>query len=173
MSFDGEYSDPNHPGCKRTIVTDGSNATLSGTDTPGGDIWTVSGTVDGNTITVDFSPKGGPKGLKGTKIPEGIKWEDGNIWPSVSFPGEYSDPNHPGCKRTVNVHDGGATISGTDEPIPANESPEGKVWSVSGTVAGDTIVVDFSPKGGPKGLKGQKVTEGIKWEDGNMWHSIP
>mmetsp|Transcript_2642 Transcript_2642/g.5534 ORF Transcript_2642/g.5534 Transcript_2642/m.5534 type:complete len:87 (-) Transcript_2642:126-386(-) len=84
MSFDGEYSDPNHPGCQRTVkVTDGINAKVSGTDTPGGEVWTVFGKVDGATITVDFSPKGGPEGLKGKKITEGIQWEDGNIWPLV------------------------------------------------------------------------------------------
>ena len=83
MSFSGEYSDPNHPGCKRTIEQDGTTAILSGTDTPDGEIWTVTGSVDGATIVVDFSPKGGPKDLTGQRVPEGIRWEDGNLWTLV------------------------------------------------------------------------------------------
>ena len=83
MSFSGEYSDPNHPGCKRTIEEDGTTAIISGTDTPGGEIWTVTGSVHGDTIVVDFSPKGGPQDLTGRRVPEGIRWEDGNLWTLV------------------------------------------------------------------------------------------
>lgn len=84
MSFSGEYSDPNHPGCKRTIeVENGTTAIISGTDTPGGEIWTVTGSVHGETIVVDFSPKGGPNHLTGQRVPEGIRWEDGNLWTLV------------------------------------------------------------------------------------------
>ena len=163
MSFAGEYSDPNHPGCKRTIEVDGTSATISGTDTPDGEIWKVSGTVSGDTIVVDFSPKGGPKELTGKSVPEGIRWEDGNVWTLVGFEGEYSDPHHPGCQRTVNVSDGtSATVSGTD-------TPDGEIWTVNGSIDGSKIVVDFSPKGGPKELTGKRVTEGIQWEDGNIW----
>ena len=84
MTFSGEYSDPNHPGCRRTVeAADDGSATISGTDTPGGDVWTVNGKVNGDTIVVDFSPKGGPKELTGKKVLVGIQWEDGNIWPLV------------------------------------------------------------------------------------------
>ena len=89
--FTGKYGDPKHPNCKREIVVSSSNqARVSGTDgTPGcppdgsGKPWTLSGTVDGPTILVDFSPKGGPANLKGvydTSDPEGIQWPDGNKW---------------------------------------------------------------------------------------------
>ena len=39
--------------------------------------------VYGDRITVDFSPKGGPSGLTGTLVADGIKWPDGNKWPKI------------------------------------------------------------------------------------------
>mmetsp|Transcript_2289 Transcript_2289/g.3151 ORF Transcript_2289/g.3151 Transcript_2289/m.3151 type:complete len:149 (+) Transcript_2289:97-543(+) len=92
VPFSGSYADPFHPNCKRVIeLVSGSNmASLTGTDgTPGcppdgsGRAWKLSGIVDGSNILVDFSPKGGPRNLKGfydTTAPEGIKWPDGNKW---------------------------------------------------------------------------------------------
>lgn len=41
------------------------------------------GEVDGNSIKVDFTPKGGPANLKGvwesSPVP-GIRWPDNNLW---------------------------------------------------------------------------------------------
>ena len=85
--FTGSYSDPNHPNCKRNIVADGNKVALSGTDgTPGcpvdgsGNSWSLSGEISGENILVDFSPKGGPKNLKGEWDGSGIRWPDGNKW---------------------------------------------------------------------------------------------
>lgn len=69
-------------------VQDGTNtASISGTDgTPGcpmdgsGKEWNLQGTIDGNSILVDFTPKGGPPNLKGTFQKDGITWPDGNKW---------------------------------------------------------------------------------------------
>jgi hypothetical protein len=88
--FAGSYADPNHPNCLRVISVSGVEAILTGTDgNPGcppdgsGEAWRLMGKVDGNSIFVDFSPKGGPPGLKGIwddSAPAGIKWPDGNKW---------------------------------------------------------------------------------------------
>lgn len=90
VDFSGSYADPNHPNCQRVIAVAGPDATLSGTDgNPGcppdgsGKAWKLLGKVDGSTIFVDFSPKGGPPALKGvwdTNAPVGIQWPDGNKW---------------------------------------------------------------------------------------------
>ncbi|GAX10898.1 hypothetical protein FisN_4Hh151 [Fistulifera solaris] len=90
VDFTGSYADPNHPNCQRVINVQGASATLSGTDgNPGcpadgsGKAWKLTGNVDGSTIFVDFSPKGGPPALKGVwddAAPAGIKWPDGNKW---------------------------------------------------------------------------------------------
>jgi len=89
----GYYSDPNHPNCKRIIEVAGAIASLTGTDgNPGcppdgsGEPWTLVGKVHGNTILVDFSPKGGPSDLKGVydaNEPASINWPDGNKWTKI------------------------------------------------------------------------------------------
>ena len=46
----------------------------------------VVAVYDGDTITVDFSPKGGPFGLTGkydVRGDKGILWPDKNKWPKV------------------------------------------------------------------------------------------
>merc|ERR1719387_669532 len=45
----GKYDDPMHPGCQRKVTLIGSNKVL------------IEGADEGKTITVDFSPKGGPR----------------------------------------------------------------------------------------------------------------
>lgn len=87
VDFSGSYADPFHPNCQRVILMEGSSAKLKGTDgTPGcpadgsGRAWTLDGTVKGDEIFVDFTPKGGPKDLKGIWDGSGIKWPDGNKW---------------------------------------------------------------------------------------------
>jgi hypothetical protein len=48
--------------------------------------WTLTGRVSGKNIYVDFSPKGGPRNLKGVWDGNGIKWPDGNKWNMKNFP---------------------------------------------------------------------------------------
>jgi hypothetical protein len=90
VDFTGSYADPFHPNCQRIVRVNGVDAALQGTDgSPGcppdgtGAPWKLTGKVDGSTIFVDFSPKGGPPGLKGVwddTAPAGIKWPDGKKW---------------------------------------------------------------------------------------------
>ena len=87
----GQYSDPNHPGCARTIITTGRTTEVYGADAAGGEGIACDGTTDvawgplnGTLvivkITVDFSPKGGPSDLSGIFKDGAINWEDGNSW---------------------------------------------------------------------------------------------
>jgi len=86
--IEGSYSDPNHPGCARYIqVLDQTTGEVTGNDAPdGSEPWgPLNAIIDGQTVVVDFSPKGGPSDLTGTyTTPEGenagITWADGNRW---------------------------------------------------------------------------------------------
>ena len=43
-------------------------------------------------------------------------------------------------------------------------------WKVKGTVSGQSIVIDFSPKGGPKDVEAKYVIgKGLVFPDGNTW----
>jgi hypothetical protein len=72
---------------------------------------------------------------------------EGNQYTQVL--GKYSDPNHPGCKRLISFENNEVVISGSDEldgskpfRLIARTQPDG------------SLIIDFSPKGGPKDLKG-------------------
>ena len=44
----------------------------------------VKGTYEGKTITVDFTPKGGPKDVTATyAIGKGLTFPDGNTWAKI------------------------------------------------------------------------------------------
>jgi hypothetical protein len=96
------------------------------------------------------------------------------------FAGSYSDPNHPNCQRVIaTVSPGKVSVSGTDGNPGCPPNGSGKGWKLDGTVSGSSIVVDFSPKGGPANLKGTflkndiALNGGIQWPDGNLWSKKP
>lgn len=146
------------------------------TDKPWGPL---DGKVTDDTIVIDFSPKGGPSDLTGTWTPDSkrITWADGNFWPMNmidEFVGIYFDPNHPGCTRTIK------DISATDVGVTGFDGATGggcngkndKPWGpLDGKVTDNTIVIDFSPKGGPSDLTGTWTPDSkrITWADGNFW----
>jgi len=84
-----------------------------------------------------------------------------------------TDPNHPNCVReiqTPSTSAGKTLITGTDgNPGCKRDGSGGVDWNLSAKVKGDDIFVDFSPKGGPKNVKGVFVGDGIQWPDGNKW----
>lgn len=103
------------------------------------------------------------------------------------FTGEYDDPKHPGCLRSIKV-DGGrsrtAYVSGVDglpekttKKCPAElKATPADLWKLEGTVAADgkTISIDFSPKtNGRVGLlEGKYEDGGIVFPDGNKWTKV-
>ena len=80
----GKYDDPMHPGCQRKVTLIGSNKVLIEGADEDGKKWTVRGTYEGKTITVDFSPKGGPSGVTAEyAIGSGLTFPDGNVWKKI------------------------------------------------------------------------------------------
>mmetsp|Transcript_11702 Transcript_11702/g.14766 ORF Transcript_11702/g.14766 Transcript_11702/m.14766 type:complete len:155 (+) Transcript_11702:84-548(+) len=91
-----------------------------------------------------------------------------------AFVGTFSDPiNHPGGKRTIRLLDAKAGDYQLAEVIGGGGIGEPKNYVLPAAVIGDrTIVIDFSPKGGPRDFVG--VLNGsngdIKFlKDGNRW----
>merc|ERR1719217_1327901 len=54
----GSYADPMHPGCARRIILQGSSVFISGADEDGTK-FKLTGKLNGNLLTADFSPKVG------------------------------------------------------------------------------------------------------------------
>ena len=77
----GKYSDPAHPGCTRKVTTIGTNKVLIEGADEDGKPWKVRGTYEGKEVTIDFTPKGGPKDVTATyTIAGGLTFPDGNKW---------------------------------------------------------------------------------------------
>lgn len=143
-------------------------------------------------ITIDFSPKGGPKTATGVWVKnagkETITWPDGNVWTLMPKPsaavmaddgladhaGFFKDPNHyqpgswAGLRAIAEFPPHVLTMVGSDDGTTQN------LWSLVGTCSGaemTEINFDFSPKGGPAKLTGtwSTPTRTITWPDGNVW----
>ena len=101
--------------------------------------------------------------------------EDRDGSPDSRFAGVYTDPNHPGCRRQIRVQIHSAIVTGEDgDPgCPPKDPSKDSHWRLLGKIISDTeILVDFSPKGGPKDLEGKWCRGcgdhgGISWPDGN------
>ena len=92
---------------------------------------------------------------------------------AVDFSGSYADPFHPNCRREVQVVSPSlADVTGTDGTPGCPPDGSGRAWSLTGKIDGDSILIDFTPKGGPKDLKGvwePSPVPGIRFPDGNLW----
>jgi len=109
---------------------------------------------------------------------------------SSVFTGEYDDPNHPGCLRSIKVVGGTMKTDGTRSKPSAlvkgldsgcADPKLADVWSLDGKLSknedGDELIfIDFSPKGGPKNLQGKWDSfggiPGIVFPDGNKWTKV-
>jgi hypothetical protein len=90
-----------------------------------------------------------------------------------AFVGTYSDPiNHPGGTRTIRLLDEGKIGDyQLAEVLGGGGIGEPKHFVLPAIVIGDrAIVIDFSPKGGPRDFTGVLNGQNIKFlKDGNTW----
>lgn len=92
-------------------------------------------------------------------------------FPSDWF-GYYSDPNHPGCTRKIEQEDfGPMVVIGTDGNPGCLGAGRPTAWRITPkfTPGSDTLVFDFSSKGGPANVEGKWDGTGIVFPDGNKW----
>mmetsp|Transcript_5847 Transcript_5847/g.13341 ORF Transcript_5847/g.13341 Transcript_5847/m.13341 type:complete len:189 (-) Transcript_5847:2021-2587(-) len=98
----------------------------------------------------------------------------GAITGAENFVGKFSDPiNHPGGTRTIKLIDG-AIVGDYQlaEVLGGGGRGEPKEFVLPAVVVGDrVIIIDFSPKGGPRDFSGVLEKDGsIKFlRDGNRW----
>ena len=89
------------------------------------------------------------------------------------FVGKYSDPNnHPGGTRTIKLLDGSIGDYQLAEVRGGGGIGEPQDYTLPAIVVGGrAIIIDFSPKGGPRDFSGVIQKDGsIKFiRDGNVW----
>ena len=89
------------------------------------------------------------------------------------FVGKYSDPNnHPGGTRSITLLDGSIGDYQLAQVRGGGGIGEPKDYTLPAIVIGNrAIIIDFSPKGGPRDFSGVIQKDGsIKFvRDGNVW----
>jgi len=103
---------------------------------------------------------------------------------AAKWSGKYEDPKHPGCERRISKDNlsGEYTIAGATNRDKTQKGCDAdpksvKRWALTGRPSSDdTMLVDFSPKGGPKDVEVKLVktlkSEGIAFPDGNTWRKL-
>jgi hypothetical protein len=90
-----------------------------------------------------------------------------NPSPLPPINGIYSDPNHLEGYRIVRALDASNAL------VTLQDKPNGPVISVNGKIAGTTVTLDFSAKGGPKDVVATLVGDDkLSFPDGNTWTKI-
>jgi len=126
------------------------------------------GNQDGKTVdelgaSVPKNADGSERTIIGTKQASLQAGRGGGKLPTLRVSGTWKDPAHPGGYRKITLQGKSAIVNGADE--------DGKPWKVRGTVNGNSIIFDFTPKGGPKDVEGKFVVgKGIVFPDGNTWY---
>lgn len=121
-SYQGVYSDPNHPEGYRIIMVSSSSGKKGGATTMTFSDGVAKDAPEGteaktyknipvvmkegsNELVFDFSFKGGPKGVVGTlsSDKQSITFPDGNTWTKNAnkYDGIYKDPKYPNGYRIV------------------------------------------------------------------------
>jgi len=92
--------------------------------------------------------------------------------------GSYSDPQHPMCRRTLRFDQTtyqSIIVEGKDGN-PGCEKLKGTIpWIIKvnyNSTRADTMIFDFSPKGGPSSVVGKWDKDGILFPDGNKWTRV-
>jgi hypothetical protein len=120
--FNGDFDDPNHPGCLRQVKVVGAPLGINGKRSPypvievvgydgkgdgsmcsdrptRADLWKIQGKMkNNNEAVIDFSPKGGPSNLLATWDSNGIVFPDGNKWTKIP---EGTPARRPEDMRTL------------------------------------------------------------------------
>ncbi|CAE6945430.1 unnamed protein product [Symbiodinium natans] len=93
--------------------------------------------------------------------------------------GLYKDPVHPGCERGITKDGDEFVISGTsavDGSKACEKDAKTKKWYLiarkGSEGVSDELIIDFSPKGGPKDAVAKWDGDGIVFPDGNRWSKI-
>mmetsp|Transcript_12869 Transcript_12869/g.14090 ORF Transcript_12869/g.14090 Transcript_12869/m.14090 type:complete len:277 (-) Transcript_12869:97-927(-) len=177
-SFQGVFSDPKHPKGYRVIVAKGSAATMSLSD--GGansKLFNLPVKVnkgkDGTTLTIDFSPKGGPKNIIGTLASDGssISFPDGNKWKkNVGLEGVYKSSKNSQYRVIRKDKGSNLIVELRDNKLPT------LIMAKSGASKKEGVYVDIQFPVKVKSddvkanlIKGSFENGIISFPDGNKW----
>ena len=198
--FTGDYDDPSHPDCLRTIKVVGAKMDAAGRKSrnPSAYVTGWDGPVDPNLVRLNDEVEALQKELSEAEEAAKVAAEaaakmvapDEGAEEAVKVAAMEADKAAK-AKLAETAKAAEAKVVKLEAAKAARDKaskvkkacvgrPEqAEVWKLTSTVAEDdsTIRIDFSPKGGPKNLLGTAEnldgTVAIVFSDGNRWTKIP
>eukprot|EP00930_Biecheleria_cincta_P006449 TRINITY_DN107454_c0_g1_i1.p1 TRINITY_DN107454_c0_g1~~TRINITY_DN107454_c0_g1_i1.p1 ORF type:complete len:231 (+),score=19.13 TRINITY_DN107454_c0_g1_i1:1-693(+) len=85
-----------------------------------------------------------------------------------AWEGRWNDAEHKGCKREITVTSEGLLVDGKDGEPNCLTGPVTAVWKLPATwkEGSDTLVIDFSPRGGSKDVPAKFIPGGVTFAGG-------
>jgi len=179
--FTGDYDDPNHPGCLRTIKVVGAkvgpdgrksrspSAYVTGWDGPANpDLARLNGEVE--SLQKELSEAEAVAKVGAGAAAEGEA--------AAVEAAKAADAKVLATKRKLAAAEAARDKVASVKKACVGRPEQSGVWKLEGKVAEDdaTIRIDFSPKGGPRNLlgKGENLdgNTAIVFPDGNRWTKV-
>lgn len=183
--FTGDYNDPNHPGCLRTIKVVGAKVGPDGRKSrnPSAYVTGWDGPQDPNLVRLNGEVDAAEQQLSDAEAAAKAAAAAVEGATEEAMAAKVAD-----AKKAVSAAEDAkgklqAATAARDKVAGVTKACVGRpeqadVWKLSATVAEDdsTIRIDFSPKGGPRNLLGKGETLAgeteILFPDGNRWTKV-
>jgi len=180
FAFNGVFKDPQHPDGYRIIVgAVNKEGTMTLQDDPNGKVFNmpIISKIDEesgkNTLTFDFSPKGGPKEIVATVSNDSnsITFPDGNSWKKETggLVGVYVDGFAPYPKYRRIIRPG--SVDGSDLAVEMVSGKKQFVIPANNGSKKNQLIVEFP--GEKRCTASTQMKKGvIKFPDGNVWTKV-
>lgn len=183
--FTGDYDDPNHPNCLRTIKVVGAKTGPDGRKSrnPSANIIGWDGPADPNLARLNGEVDSLQEAMgdaeaaakQAAAAAQGASEETAAAANAAAKTAEAKAADAKGKFEAAAA--ARAKVAGQKKAC-VGRPEQGDVWKLSSTVAEDdsTIRIDFTPKGGPRNLLGTAETfdgtMAIVFPDGNRWTKV-
>lgn len=178
--FTGDYDDPNHPNCLRTVKVVGPKVGADGRKSrnPSAYVTGWDGPEDPNVLRLNSEVEAAATALSEAEAAakaatEGLEEE------AAAAAAKAAEAKVAGAKGKLEAATAARDKVSKAKKACVGQPEQGNVWKLNGKVAEDdsTIRIDFSPKGGPANLVGTgENLDGnmaIVFSDGNRWTKVP
>lgn len=182
--FTGDYDDPNHPGCLRTIKVVGAKVDAAGRKSrnPTAYVTGWDGPEDPNLARLNGLVADAKEQLNdaeaAAKAAANAPVEEGAEEAKAQAT-KAADAKAASAKAKLEAAEASRDKVATAKKACVSRPEQADVWKLTSTVSEDdeTIRIDFSPKGGPARLLGTAENldgnMAIVFPDGNRWTKVP
>ena len=184
--FTGDFDDPKHPGCLRTIKVVGAKVGADGRKSrnPSAYVTGWDGPEDPNLVRLNGEVDSAAAALSEAEAAakaatDGAAAADEAAADAAKAAAAKASAKASDAKAKLEAAEAARDKAASQKKACSGRPEQADVWKLTSTVAEDdsTIRVDFSPKGGPRNVLGKAETlDGVTtivFPDGNRWTKVP